>query len=112
MSREIFYGYRMVAASSIIQMVYLGCVFTYGVLFPEFESEFGWSRAKISGAASLSFFILGLFGIVMGKATDRFGPRIVLTISGIIYAVGYMLLYRVTTTLELYCSTGFYAVLV
>ncbi len=106
MSREIFYGYRMVAASSIIQMVYLGCVFTYGVLFPEFESEFGWSRAKISGAASLSFFILGLFGIVMGKATDRFGPRIVLTISGIIYAIGYILLHRVTTVLELYLFYG------
>ena len=106
MSRGIFYGYRIVAASIVIQMMYLGSVFTYGVLFPEFESEFGWSRATISGAASLSFFVLGLFGIVMGKATDRFGPRIVLTISGIIYAAGYMLLHRVTTTLELYLFYG------
>ena len=41
MSRNFFYGYRIVAASSVIQMMYLGCVFAYGVFFPEFEAEFG-----------------------------------------------------------------------
>ena len=57
MNKGIFYGYKIVAASSVVQMMTLGCVYTYGALFSEFESEFGWSRALISGAASL-FFLL------------------------------------------------------
>ena len=108
MSRELFYGYRIVSAGSVIQMLYLGCLFTYGVYFPQFESEFGWSRALISGAASLNFFILGVFGIVMGGATDRFGPRLVLTLSGVVFAVGYLLLGRLSTALELYLFYGIF----
>ena len=106
MRRNFFYGYRIVAASSVIQMMYLGCVFAYGVFFPEFEAEFGWSRTPISGAASLNFFVMGVFGIVLGGATDRFGPRVVLTIAGVMYAVGYLLMYRMTTTWELYLFYG------
>ena len=71
MSKRFFYGYRIVVAGSVIQMMHLGCVFTFGVLFPEFESEFGWSRALISGATSLNFLLLGIFGVLMGLATDR-----------------------------------------
>ncbi len=106
MSRNFFYGYRIVAASSVIQMMYLGCVFAYGVFFPEFEAEFGWSRTTISGAASLNFFVMGIFGIVLGGATDRFGPRVVLTIAGVMYAVGYLLMYRMTAIWELYLFYG------
>ena len=74
MSRDFFYGYRIVAASSIIQMMYLGCVFAYGVFFPEFEAEFGWSRTTISGAASLNFFVMGIsVGCKSGRGKSVFG---------------------------------------
>ena len=35
--RKWFYGYQIVAASSIIQMLYLSLMFSFGVLFKEFE---------------------------------------------------------------------------
>ena len=106
MSLNYFYGYRIVAASSVIQMMYLGCIFAYGVFFPELEVEFGWSRTTISGAASLNFFVLGLFGVAAGSATDRFGPRIVLTICGPLFAVGYLLMHRMASIWELYLFYG------
>ena len=106
MSAKYFYGYRIVAASSVIQMAHLGCVFTFGVLFPAFESEFGWSRALISGASSLNFFLLGIFGIVIGFATDRYGPRIVLTSCGLLFAIGFLLMYRMTEIWQLYLYYG------
>ena len=59
MNKGIFYGYKIVAASSVVQMMTLGCVYTYGVIFSELETEFGWSRAAISGAASLFFHLYG-----------------------------------------------------
>ena len=97
MSGKFYYGYRIVAATSVIQMMYLGCVFTFGVFFPEFEAEFGWSRATISGASSLMFLMMGVLGIVMGRVNDALGPRVLLTVAAAVFAMGYLLMYRMTT---------------
>jgi len=106
MAKSTFYGYRIVAAGFTIQMMYLGSVYTFGALFPEFEKEFGWSRASIAGAASLFFLIFGSFGIVVGSASDRFGPRIVLTACGIVFSIGFLLLHRVNELWQLYLFYG------
>jgi len=105
-SSGLFYGYRLIAAGSVAQMMTLGCVYTYGVIFSEIENEFGWSRATISGAASLFFLLYGSFGIIAGRATDRFGPRIVLTICGFIFGLGFLLLSNMTSAIELYLYYG------
>ena len=106
MSGKFYYGYRIVAATSIIQMMYLGCVFTFGVFFPEFEAEFGWSRATISGASSLMFLMMGVLVIVMGRVYDTLGPRVLLTVATAVFAMGYLLMYRMTTIWELYLFYG------
>ena len=106
MSKNFFYGYRIVAASSVIQMMYLGCVFSFGVFFPEFEAEFGWSRASISGASSLMVLMMGMLAIFMGRVNDAFGPRVLLTVATAIFAVGYLLMYRMTAIWELYLFYG------
>ena len=97
MSSKFYYGYRIVAATSVIQMMYLGCVFSFGVLFPEFEAEFGWSRATISGASSSMFLVMGVLGIVMGRVSDVLGPRVLLTVAAAVFATGYLLMYRIAT---------------
>ena len=72
-----FYGYNIVAAGFLIQAVVIGTLFTYGVFFKEFQVEFGWSRALISGASSLAFLIMGAGGMIAGTLNDRIGPRII-----------------------------------
>jgi len=106
LNRRFFYGYKIVVAGSIIQMMHLGCVFTFGVFFTEFEKEFGWSRAVISGATSLNFFLLGIFGILMGIATDRYGPKIVLTFCGVLFTLGFLMMGQMTEVWELYLYYG------
>ena len=106
MSSKFYYGYRIVGATSVIQMMYLGCVFSFGVFFPEFEAEFGWSRATISGASSLMFLVMGVLGIVMGRVSDVLGPRVLLTVAAAVFAMGYLLMYRMTTAWELYLFYG------
>ncbi|MBO68581.1 MAG: hypothetical protein CL398_09745 [Acidiferrobacteraceae bacterium] len=104
-----YYAYRIVAAGSVMQMMYLGCVFTFSVFFPGFEIEFGWTRASIAGAASLNFLMLGMCGILMGAATDRYGPRIVLSFSGALFAIGFVLMCRMSSLWELYLYYGIIA---
>jgi len=107
--RERFHGYSVVAACFIVQGVIIGAMFAYGVFFREFEIEFGWSRATISGASSLAFATMGLLAVVAGKLNDRIGPRVLITASAVVFGVGYALLSRVQVSWELFL---FYGVLV
>ena len=104
--RQIFYGHYIVGASMVTQMMYLGLFFTFGVLFPEFEKEFGWSRAQISGASSTMFIVMGVLGIAMGRVNDQIGPRILLTVSTVIFALGFILMSSVTALWHLYLFYG------
>ncbi len=96
MKTKYFYGYNIVAAGFIIQAVCVGAMFTYGVFFKEFQAEFGWSRAAISGASSLAFLMMGLVGVIAGKINDRIGPKVIIVASGISLGIGYLLTFSVS----------------
>ena len=75
----------MVGASFVILAVSWGVYVVFGVFFNSLIDEFNWTHAVTSGAYSLSSIISGLLGILMGGLTDRFGPRLVVTFSGVIF---------------------------
>ena len=81
-------------------------MFTYGVFFKEFQAEFGWSRAAISGASSLAFLTMGLVGVIAGKMNDRIGPKVIIVISGISLGIGYLLMSGLQALWQLYLIYG------
>ena len=87
-----FYGYFVVGASLLIMTVMWGVYYAFGVFFKPVLSEFGWTKAVTSGAFSLASMINGLLAVAMGGLTDKFGPRIVMTICGLFLALGFMLM--------------------
>jgi len=103
---RFFYGYVVVAAAATIQLVDLGIISTFGVFFPSFLTEFGWSRATISGASSLSFLLMGFLAILAGGLTDRFGPRIIMTTCGFFFALGFLLMSQLNSIWQLYLFYG------
>jgi len=103
---RFFYGYFVVGAALIIMVVSWGLYIVYGVFFNSFLEEFGWTRAVTSGAYSLSSIFSGLLGIVMGGLTDRFGPRLVVTFSGVLLGAGYFLMSQVDAVWHLYLFFG------
>ena len=106
MRAKYFYGYNIVAAGFAIQSVSIGALFAYGVFFKEFQAEFGWSRATISGASSLAFIVMGAVGILAGRLNDRIGPKILITLSGASLGIGYLLLSYMQTPWQLYLFYG------
>ena len=110
MNRQIksrfFYGHVIVAASFALQWICIGTMFTYGVFFKHLAAEFGWSRATISGASSLAFLFLGLMGILAGRLNDRFGPRIIMAVSGVFLGLGYLLMSQIQAPWQLYLFYG------
>ena len=98
------YGYaHLIAAICFsIQALGIGAFIAFGVFFNPLMEEFGWSRAAISGASSLAFFIMGLLGVIVGRLNDRFGPRQLMTVTAILLGLGCVLMACLTTLWELY----------
>jgi MFS family permease len=95
-----------VGASFAIQAVCIGAMFTYGVFFKEFQTEFGWSRTTVSGASSLAILIMGVTGILAGRLNDRIGPRLLILASGGMLGLGYLLMSRLQAPWQLYILYG------
>ena len=106
MKTKYFYGYNIVAAGVIIQAVCIGARFTDGIFFKEFQTEFGWSRAVISGAMSLAFLIMGAVGVLAGSMNDRIGPRLIIMAAGTSLGMGYLLMSWMSNPLQLYFLYG------
>ena len=106
MKQRYFYGYNIVGAGFLIQAVAIGAMFTYGVFFKQFQAEFGWSRALVSGASSLAFLMMGAVGVVAGTLNDKIGPRIIITVSGISLGSGYILMAYLQASWQLYVLYG------
>lgn len=102
----IFYGYIIALAAFCILLIVYGVRFTYGVFFTPMASEFGWSHATTSSVFSLSMFMEGVFNIVLGGITDKYGPRLMLTISGILIGLGLCLMTIVHSTWQFYLFYG------
>jgi len=101
-----FYGYFIVGVAFIIMFIFWGAFYAFGVFFKPILKEFGWTRAMTAGAFSLCSFAQGLLGIVMGKLTDKFGPRIVMTLCGLFLGLGYLLMSQLRAFWQLYLFYG------
>jgi MFS family permease len=102
----IFYGYFIVGLSFLMLMMMWGTYYSFGVFFKPILAEFGWTRATISGASSIAMLMSGLFAIATGRLTDKFGPRLVLTVCGLLLGVGYLLMSKITTVWQFYLFYG------
>jgi len=103
---KFFYGYIVVAGCFAIQAMGIGTSGSFGVFFKALLFEFGWSRATISGASSAAFLVSGSLAILVGNLNDRFGPRLIMAVTGACFGLGFLLMSQLTTVWQLYLIYG------
>jgi len=103
-----YYGYTVVTACFFMQGVAIGAMVTYGVFLKYLQTEFGWSRAFLSGASSVVLVLMGAFGVLFGRLNDSLGPRKILLVSGIFLGCGYLLMSQLQAGWQLYVFYGLF----
>lgn len=101
-----FYGYVVVATCFAIQVIGWGIHNSYGIFFTPLVQEFGWTRASVAGAASMSVLVHGIGAIFLGGMNDRVGPRLIMTGCGLFMGSGYMLMSGLDRLWEIYLFYG------
>ncbi len=93
---RIFYGWWMTVAAALAMAMQGGLIhYGFSAYFTPLVTEFGWSRAQLSGVFSLSRLEGGLIAPVAGVFIDRVGPRRLLMGGLFMMGLGFLLLSRV-----------------
>jgi MFS family permease len=77
-------------------------IFTFGVFLKPLSAQFGWSRAEISLAFTLTALMVAIFSPFIGRLVDRVGARKVLLPCVAVYGAAFCCLALVKTLAGLY----------
>ena len=83
-----YYGWVVVfAAGTTVFARMAPSVFVLGIFVSPMAEAFGWSRTLIAGAISVGAISSIFFSPIIGWAVDRYGARIILTVSMLVLGV-------------------------
>ncbi|MBC8281703.1 MAG: MFS transporter [Chloroflexi bacterium] len=102
-----FYGWSILfAAGSSMVVRNAAASLTLAVFIFPMSEDLGWSRTLIAGAASFGGLVAMVASPVTGWALDRYGARVILTVSVIALGFTTMSLAWATTPIAFYLAYG------
>ncbi len=102
-----FYGWYIVAAAVAAQFISVGTqAYVTGVFLKPMTTDLGWSRSEFSAVQTVSTFVMGTVGFLIGSAIDKRGPRRLMLIGTVICAASLMLTSQVETAWHFYIVRG------
>ena len=103
---NVHYHYVIVASVFAIWGAIFGMTSTFSVFFKPISTEFGWGRTVLATVYSFYILLNGFLGIIMGKLSDKFGPRMVLLVCSLFLGLGLALMSTVHTVWQIYVFYG------
>ncbi len=98
-----FFGWRLALAGASIHAIHSGLFMqafgSYSVLL---QREFGWTATTLSIAFAFTRMESGLLGPIQGWLLDRHGPRPIMMIGTIIFALGFFLFATMNSLTEFF----------
>ena len=105
-SSTFFYGWIILLGGFLILVVDGGVRFSFGVLVKPLAAEFGWERGAITFAYTLNMLVFGFGQMMAGRLLDRYGPRLLFSVSALVASAGLFLTSRTSSIPELYFYYG------
>ena len=101
-----FYGWVIVGVVFVTIGVAVTARTAFSLFFPPLLAEFGWDQSVTAGAFSFGFLVSAALSPVLGRAMDRYGPRVVIEAGVLMLAAGLLLATQVRAPWELYATLG------
>ena len=103
--RGMFYGWWLAGVAALIMVIGTVPIFQgMPAWFVVLESNFGWSRAQLSLAFSLTRVEGSIMGPVSGYLIDRLGPRRMVLIGLLVLGAGFLAFSRVNNLWQFYLA--------
>ena len=99
-------SYLALAVTVVTLALAYGVWYAYSVFLVALLREFGWSRSVLAGAFSIFTLVSGGAGPVLGALADRFGPRRLILIGGVLLAGSLWADSLITRAWHLYLTFG------
>jgi OFA family oxalate/formate antiporter-like MFS transporter len=102
------HGVRVTSAAVGINLA-LGILYTWSVVGAKIPEEWGWGDKQNSAPYSVALLVFALVMVPAGRLQDKFGPRIVATLGGLLVGIGMILAGTTTSCLGYILAFGLLA---
>jgi MFS family permease len=109
MRPRFFYGYVILLLCSLNTLFVRGTSGAFSVFYVALLEDFRWSHSMGASIVSLNSLIYALVSPAVGYAFDRFGPRLLMPLAGLLMGLGFALSGRSHSLWEFYIYYGFIA---
>jgi len=106
MRQRLHPGWVMVFSAMGILAVNSQPYYSFGIFLKTMTGELGWERGAMSLAISITMLVSNPLSILTGRLSDKYGPRIMVTASGFVYSLGYLLMSYVQALWQVYLIFG------
>jgi predicted MFS family arabinose efflux permease len=96
----------VLGAITLAMLAASGLRAVFGVYIKPMETDLGWSRGALSGAAAVSLLLVGATGPLVGRLADRSGPRAIVATALALLGAGAILSSLVQQLWHIYVTVG------
>ncbi len=101
--RKPFYGYWVVFAAFLCNVVTFGCGFySFSLFVTPLERDLGWGRGDVMAGFTVFFLTTGLVAPQVGRLVDKHGARVVMSLGAIVAGAGFVVLSSMTELWQFY----------
>jgi len=80
----------LIAVAAVIMQICLGAVYGWSVFVKPLVAGEHWTLTQVSLNFTIALAFLGVGTVIGGLWMDRVGPRMVATVAGVLYGIGYI----------------------
>lgn len=103
----MFYGWKLLAALSLIYFLSLGSIYYgFSIVIPSVVAGMGWSRTEVSAGFSIINLMLGCAPFLVDYLIRRSSSRFCIAIGGVVAAVGAVMVYLCSSLVIFYLGTA------
>lgn len=104
--KPLHYSWVMVLIAACVLGTHALLHYTFGIFLRPLTIQFGWERGALSLAWSMTWVVGGLLGIVAGKLTDKYGPRLLATAASVSAGTAFFLMSQISSLWQVYLIFG------